>query len=588
MKLPAGRAIARPALFAGAAVLFLAGLGDRDLWNPNEPLYGQAVVEMAATGDRLLPTVNGESFAEKPPLYFWLALGVARVTGAVDEWSLRLPSALAGLVVVCLVYALVERYVGSRRAWIAAALSATTFSVVWSARSIQMDLLLAATTIGALSAALGRIGRRAWVAPLVAGACVGLGALAKGPVGIVCPALVLAADAAAGGEARRRIGLGWIAVAGVAAAAVAAPWYLAVAARGDSGALSELLWRQNVTRFFDPWDHAHPWWYYLEAVWLEGAPWSFVATLAWRARDSDPGARSLDRLAWIWIGTIVAFFSLSASKRGAYLLPAVPAIAILASGVLDRLGRGVLSAGRRRALWTFAGAAFALLAAGGVWVAQRAASYPEVVAPARALAAVLVAGAVAGAWTLARRNRFPLGPLVALAATVAGAYLVAGAWALPAANAYKSARGFCVAVNERVSATAPLRSYGSWKWRSGYVYYTRRRIPRLETDDALRAYFARQGEVFLVVERGALPEVRRILGEVEPILVAQVGDNAAYLFTNRGATTPEAPLDGRTRSTGGAARSRRAPRPSTARGCAACARTTSRSRRPPDTGAGSG
>ena len=54
-----------------AALLFIPWLGARDLWNPNEPLYGQAVAEMAASGEWLVPTVNGAPFDEKPILYFW-------------------------------------------------------------------------------------------------------------------------------------------------------------------------------------------------------------------------------------------------------------------------------------------------------------------------------------------------------------------------------------------------------------------------------------------------------------------------------------------------------------------------------------
>ena len=68
-----------------AALLFVPWLGARDLWNPNEPLYGQAVSEMAARGDWLVPTVNGSVFDEKPILYFWLALAASSVLGGVSE-----------------------------------------------------------------------------------------------------------------------------------------------------------------------------------------------------------------------------------------------------------------------------------------------------------------------------------------------------------------------------------------------------------------------------------------------------------------------------------------------------------------------
>ena len=96
-----GRAEVRRDLLAlgfGAAVLFFVSLGARDLWQPNEPTYGQAVVEMSKRGDWIVPTVNGREFAEKPVLYYWMALAAAGALGGVDEFVLRLPAAAAGVL----------------------------------------------------------------------------------------------------------------------------------------------------------------------------------------------------------------------------------------------------------------------------------------------------------------------------------------------------------------------------------------------------------------------------------------------------------------------------------------------------------
>jgi 4-amino-4-deoxy-L-arabinose transferase-like glycosyltransferase len=102
-----------------ALVLFLPGLGSRDLWNPNEPTYGLAVAEMTDAGEWWIPTVNGVRFLEKPILYFWLAR-VATLVGGVNEFALRLPSLLAALVSVAFVYLLGLRHAGRLRGVIAA------------------------------------------------------------------------------------------------------------------------------------------------------------------------------------------------------------------------------------------------------------------------------------------------------------------------------------------------------------------------------------------------------------------------------------------------------------------------------------
>ena len=149
------------------ATLFGIALGARDLWNPNEPVYGQAVAEMAARGDWLLPTVNDTVFAEKPILYFWLALGASRVLGGVSELALRLPSALAGVAGALLLYLLVVGYASRARARLAVLLYATTFMVFWGSRTVQMDVLVMATTLGVVLAATRVLGRGGSSSPMI-------------------------------------------------------------------------------------------------------------------------------------------------------------------------------------------------------------------------------------------------------------------------------------------------------------------------------------------------------------------------------------------------------------------------------------
>jgi len=522
-------------LAAGAALLFLILLGARDLWNPNEPLYGRAVVEMAARGDWVVPTVNGEVFDEKPILYFWLALAASHLLGGVNELTLRIPSALAGLIGVGLVYLLVHPYAGRLRARLAASLFATIYTIFWSARAVQMDLLVAVCTLGAVLAVTRAVdhGAPARVGWSLAGLAAGLGFLAKGPVGLICPGLVVLSYLAA---TRRldELKIRNLALGGLVCSAVALPWFLVLAARGEWSFLHEVLVRQNATRFVAPWDHAEPWWYFLKYFWIDMAPWSLLVPLALALPRRDHAERRLDSLAWVWIASIVLFFSLSASKRSPYILPIAPAVAALAAAPVERLVLGTLDLWRRRAVVFLLAAIGLTFVAGGVYLKLEViGDHPDVGAAGPAVGMLLVGGGAAVLTCLVVRRRWPMAAPAALFAAIVSLYLVAAVWVLPATNAYKSARPFCQKLNAIVADDLPLRSYRFWKWRASYVYYADRPIERIVTSRELERYWGQDRQVYLLVERGMIEEVRSVVGEVEPVIADEIGSNAVYLFTNR-------------------------------------------------------
>jgi len=520
-------------LLVAAGLLFTLALGARDLWNPNEPVYGQAVSEMLDSGDWLMPTVNGVPFAEKPILYFWLAAASALLFGGPGEFALRLPLALSSALSVGFVYLLIHPYGGRARARLGAALYATTYLVFWSARSIQMDSLVGWTTLGAVLAVCRVLDRRlrAEWGFLLAGIAVGVGLLAKGPVGLICPLLVLSAYV----TLQRR----WadvrplpLLLAALAALLVASPWYVALALRGDAALLYELIVRQNFARFVDPWDHQAPFWYYLVYFWSDMAPWAFFVPLAWKLPDREPDERRLDRLAWCWILAVLVFFSLSASKRSAYLLPLAPAVAILVSGVGHQLLEGRLSTPRRRAVWAVFGFWGVVLLASAAAVQFAIADYPLVRRPATAAALLLLAGGVAVFTGLVSRWKSEVVP-AAFASLALSLYLLTGCWLLPAVDVYKSARPFARDVLEQTAGEQPVRIYGDWRWRASYSYYTGRRLERLETPQELRRYWDSAPTVFVIVERAALAELQATLGQVPIRAERAIGSKRVYLVSNR-------------------------------------------------------
>jgi 4-amino-4-deoxy-L-arabinose transferase-like glycosyltransferase len=524
-----------------AAAILLPGTAARDLWNPNEPIYGLAAREMAERGDWLVPTVQGKEFGEKPILWFWIARAAGLLVGEVDGLAVRLPSALAAGFIVLGAYLLVLPYSGRDRAWWTGLLAATTFMVFWGGRTAQMDILVAATTLGVVlsvsRAVDGAGGSRAWV---WAGVAAGLGFLAKGPVGWIVPGLVVFAWLASERRLRALLVPGTAVAAGVAIV-VAAPWYVALALGGRGTFLHEVLIRQNFARFVDAWDHVEPWWYYGKYVWIDMAPWALLAPVAFALSGRADGERRLDRLAWAWALAPIVFFSLSESKRSAYILPIAPAVAILAAGVVVRLRAGALSRVRRDVAMTLAVAIAVVLGLlGAALIVEVPGRYPELAPPAFALGAVLLAGAATAVTRVfARRTGPRLLPAI-LVATVAGVYVLGGAWALPAADPFKSPRAFGEAVAACAGADGRIASYGLWDWRAGYAFYARRTLHDVGELDALTAWVKAPGRRFVVVERAHRAEVEGVLG-TPPVLSSSIGSNEAHLFAAPGSVCATPP-----------------------------------------------
>jgi len=480
--LPRGRVVV--IVLIVAAVVFGIGLGQRDLWNPNEPTYGRVVMEMVESGDWLLPQLNGSPFVEKPVLYYWLAGAASKMLGTVSATTLRLPVFLIGLLCVWLVFYLIEAYDGRRSAVIGCALFGTQYAVWFTARNVQMDSFVMLSTLGVVAALARRLdhdvsGSRSW---LLAGAAAGIGLAGKGPVALVVPALVIAGYIVVGRRPWRRLFEG-LPVGLLVFSVLALPWYAALYFGGHAEALYEVLLRQNVSRFVAAWDHDQPWWYYLKYFWATFAPWSWfvpiaaLTTLRNRARVPNPGRL----LAWIWILAPLIFFSLSDSKREPYMLPIAPAIAWLTARLFDRLERGELGRWQLRASATISGVLGGIfLLAGSYLLSPGAIDLPAFDA-ARGLAAavLLICAAIVFSTLLRARTRryAPAGVWLAMIClyTFIAVYLHA------AVNPMKSHRPLMREVESRLPEGSDLYSlFGPRRLlRGGYAFYLGRSVPDL-------------------------------------------------------------------------------------------------------------
>jgi 4-amino-4-deoxy-L-arabinose transferase-like glycosyltransferase len=423
------------ALLAAASLLiFLGGLGRLPLFGRDESLYAEAAREMCASGDWLTPTVNGGPFFEKPPLLYWMSAASFRLFG-VSAFAARLPVALTAVLTVLLTAALGAR-VWNRRAGLLAGLAlATSLQMATIGRMGIMDVPLTCLTLLALLCyAQWRISGKLAFAPLF-GLSIGLGVLLKALAGGI-PMLVAAVHYTLYRGAPRRL---WLAPALLACACclvVAAPWFVAMWARGGEVYRSTLFLHEHLRRILHPMQgHGGPVLYYAALIAITFFPWVAFLPAAVRPRNAgaDDRSRLWYSLAVVWIIAVLVPFSLISTKLPGYVTPLFPAMALLVGAELDRrLPRGAssqLAAGRAPWLAVILGSC---ILAAGVALLPRAAEHYAPRAGAEAALPLLrgpvlswmIAYLVIGLGALLALQRRPA---LGLAAAMAGQLVAVGA-----------------------------------------------------------------------------------------------------------------------------------------------------------------
>ncbi len=332
-------------LLAGfCAFLFFYGLAQFGLIGADEPRYAQVAREMLERHDWITPVLGGQPWLEKPPLYYWQAMLAYSIFG-VSDWAARLPSAIDATFLVLAVYFFLRRF----RLGIeldGALIAASSAGIMGYARAASMDMALAAAfTIGMLAWwAWRESGKRIYLAAFYG--FMAVGTLAKGPVAPFLAVLVIAFYAAAVHKFRLVLKTLWL--PGILLfCAIALPWYFAVQARNPEF-FREFIVEHNLGRFSkNLYHHTQPFWYYLPVTVLALIPWTvfvieaFVRSIRawWSERKSTRLSENhsefqFNVFACIWLVVPIIFFSISQSKLPGYILPAIPAGALLLADYL--------------------------------------------------------------------------------------------------------------------------------------------------------------------------------------------------------------------------------------------------------------
>jgi 4-amino-4-deoxy-L-arabinose transferase-like glycosyltransferase len=320
-------------------VILGSGYGMHEPWPPDSPRFAAVARDMLATGDWLFPRVGGDLYADKPPVFFWLMAGAIWLTGSVKAGFL-LPSLLAGIGTLWLVYDLSRRLWDSRVATAAALSLLATIQFALQAHTAQIDgTLCFFTTLGLYGFLRHLLAGPDWRWYTIGGAACGIGVITKGvgflPFLVFLPWLMLRRRGKITGPAGSA--LQWSG-APLAALAVIALWLVPVllASLGDPALAAyrnEILFGQTVERYVAAEGHRKPVWY----LFTNAIPWLWLPlslTLPWLVPHWRNAWRRGDGtviLPLFWALLVLAFFTLSTGKRGVYIYPALPALVLSAA-----------------------------------------------------------------------------------------------------------------------------------------------------------------------------------------------------------------------------------------------------------------
>jgi len=450
-------------LLALAAGLLLFRLGAVPLLGPDEPRYARVAVEMHRAGEWVRPTLRGEPWLEKPPLYYWLAGAAFRLLGE-NETAARLPSALAGVFLVGTTAFVGARLFGAAAGLHAGFVLATSLLPFAFGRAASMDMLLAAAVTAAIGLlGLGLLGIGGRLAVPAAFAFMGLATLAKGPLGVLLPALVAAGYLAAArdGRALRAI----LSPAGLLAfLVVAGPWYVAILLDQGGRFVDVFLLNHNVARFTSTiHNHPGPPVYYVPIVLLGLFPWSGL--LLPGLGGLRPRRERADLFVLCWLALPFVFFSLAGSKLPGYVLPCLPPLAL----VMGRAAAG-LQAGEAGTRFGTGPRAVAVVGVvlGALLLTTPAALRFALGEPDWALAVPFALWCVVVALGFSRRvGRDPGAALRLLRVGGAGALLLLTLAAPPILARRESGRRLFVPAMGR-----EVLVWGAWRtaWMAGYFY----------------------------------------------------------------------------------------------------------------------
>jgi 4-amino-4-deoxy-L-arabinose transferase-like glycosyltransferase len=497
-------------LVAIALLVSFFRLGSVTLFDVDEAVFSEATKEMVESGDWITPTYNGQNRYDKPILFYWL-MGASYKVFGVNEFGARFPSALSGFLLSIALFFFVRHFSTTEKALYAAmpfVLSVCFFVYSHAAvTDMALTLFIALSLFSFFLSLEDREGAGRYVYGLYIFSALAF--LTKGLIGVLFPfgiaiAYLLFTE---GVKGMRRV---FSAPGLLIFLALSAPWYIAQLKINGDEFIQQFFIKHHFKRYTGVISgHKGPFYYYIPVLVLGLLPWvaflpggirealkeraALRRTDARFSEDVSPAARCrpLGLFALIWFACILVFFSLSTTKLPNYILPSVPAAAILISA-------GMTSDGKWR---KYANAALAAITAAMGIAFLISAKY------------LVALGISDTGWTLPAGLMACVFALICLYSAVSGKtlyglialmmvtfLLLLSVKALPLANLQLQGtlHKYSLYARERLQKDEKIIVYGIN--HPSIVFYSERKVERVGNRDELNPLLTRGGRLLLITK----------------------------------------------------------------------------------------
>jgi 4-amino-4-deoxy-L-arabinose transferase-like glycosyltransferase len=532
-------------------LIYAVNLGQWDLWNPDEPRYGQVAKEMVNRGDWIIMHRNGKMYTDKPPLFFWMIALSSFLWQGFSSFSVRFPSAVFGTLTVLLVFLLGKRLYTHRVGFVSGLILATSFEFAFLATRANIDATLTFFTTASLycffqwyylvSSDLSRLpsGKRdeARKTFYIYGfyVAMALATLAKGPVGFILPLLVGMIFLAIQRDWKKMKTMKLLPGMFLCVVLVLA-WYLPAILQGGHVYLNETLFKHSLERYSSGWAHRRPFYYYFYNFPAQFLPWALFIPGAWAyglSRKRTGNSNSF-LLLFVWFAVIFLFFSLSKGKRELYLLPLYPAASLMVGKFLDDfLSRITGPLSDKWISIPFYVLVAVMLLAGAAAPVVLIKKLPSYLVYGLPMSFLMVGGSLALFFGYRAKN-YPA-VFFLLVGIVAGAFFYTQRVVFPLVNPYKSGRYISEEITSRIQPGEQVGLFGDFG-TGPYNFYTEIvPIREMEEKEELLGFLNSAERVFCILKARDLRVLRSLEGKAPFQLISRrrVGNDEVALISNR-------------------------------------------------------